>query len=247
LKSIIFAEIFNINLEVNKKVTYKNIGLIDYKKAWDYQENLFAEILAVKELNRKDKNNLRTYNHVLFCEHPHVYTIGKSGNQENLLISNEFLANKGATLLKINRGGDITYHGPGQLVGYPILDLENFQVSIKEYIYGLEDVIINVLQHYNISGTRVDGATGVWLDAGNNLKERKICAFGIRASHLVTMHGFALNVNTDLEYFGYIVPCGLKGKGVTSLQNEVGRHIDIDEVSQLIIKEFNDVFGMEFI
>ena len=247
LESIIFEEIFNGNLKVNKKVTYNNIGLIEYKKAWDYQEYLFDKIQVAKELNQKGKDNLLTPNYMLFCEHPHVYTIGKSGNPKNLLITDEFLASKNATLFKINRGGDITYHGPGQLIGYPILDLDNFKVSIKEYVYGLEEAIINVLQYYNISGSRMDGATGVWLDAGNPLKERKICAFGIRASHLVTMHGFALNVNTNLEYFGYIVPCGLKDKGVTSLQNEIGKPIDMQEVKTLIAGELKKIFGMEFI
>ena len=243
----IFARVFLRKLVVNKKVTYKNIGSIDYKKSWDYQESLFNEILYKKNINRKNKSDLLTHNYLLFCEHPHVYTIGKSGNQDNLLISDDFLASKGASLFKINRGGDITYHGPGQLIGYPILDLNNFNISIKEYIFGLEDVIIKVLQHYKITGTRLDGATGVWIDAGNPQKERKICAFGIRASHLVTMHGFALNVNTNLEYFGYIVPCGLKGKGVTSIQKELGRPIDLDEVKNLIKMELVNVFGMEFI
>ncbi len=232
---------------MNKKVKYNNIGLIEYKKAWDYQEGFFNDILATKDHNRQEKTNIPTSNYLLFCEHPHVYTIGKSGNRDNLLISNDFLASKGASLFKINRGGDITYHGPGQLVGYPILDLENFKVSIKDYIYNLETVIINVLQQYNITASRMYGATGVWLDVGKPKKERKICAFGIRASHLVTMHGFALNVNTNLDYFGYIIPCGLVDKGVTSLQNELGRPIDINEVKLLIKKEFKIVFGMEFI
>ena len=232
---------------MKKKVTYKNIGLTEYQQAWDYQEGLFDEILAIKNRNQQNKKNLLTPNYMLFCEHPHVYTIGKSGNQDNLLISDEFLASKGASLFKINRGGDITYHGPGQLVGYPILDLDNFKISIKEYIYRLEKIIINVLQQYNITASRMNGATGVWLDAGDPKKERKICAFGIRTSRLVTMHGFALNVNTNLDYFGYIIPCGLVGKGVTSLQNELGRLIDINEVRHLIKEEFKIVFGMEFI
>ncbi len=232
---------------MNKKVTYNNIGLIEYKKAWDYQESLFKKILTEKEHNKKSNDKVLVSNYLLFCEHPHVYTIGKSGNNENLLISDAFLANKGATLFKINRGGDITYHGPGQLVCYPILDLDNFKISIVDYISGLEDAIINVLKYYNINGSRMDGATGVWLDVGNPQKERKICAFGIRASHLVTMHGFALNVNTNLEYFDYIIPCGLTGKGVTSLQKELGRPIDMPEVRGLIKKELQRVFGMEFI
>ncbi len=232
---------------VNKKVKYSNLGLINYKKAWEYQEDLFDSILSDKEENRTSGSKKQTSNNFLFCEHPHVYTIGKSGNEGNLLISDELLKSKGASLYKINRGGDITYHGPGQLVGYPILDLDNFNISIKDYIYGLEQVIINTLSHYGIVGTRVHGATGVWLDAGNTKKERKICAFGIRVSHLVTMHGFALNVNTNLEYFGYIVPCGLVGKGVTSMQNELGVYVNMQEVMKLIKDEMLSIFGMEFI
>jgi len=236
-----------LHLKVNKKVKFNNIGLIEYKKAWDYQERLFNDIIAVKEQNKKRENIIPTSNHLLFCEHPHVYTIGKSGNKDNLLISDDFLVSKGASLFSINRGGDITYHGPGQLVGYPILDLDNFKVSIKDYIYSLEEIIINVLQRYNITGSRMKGATGVWLDVGVPTKERKICAFGIRASHLVTMHGFALNVNTNLDYFGYIIPCGLVDKGVTSMQNELGKLVDIAEVKSFVKEEFYSIFGMEFI
>ncbi len=231
----------------NKKVTYKNIGLIEYKKAWDYQEKLFDEIVAVKEQNRKAEHKQPTPNYLLFCEHPHVYTIGKSGKQENMLISDDFLKSKGATLFKINRGGDITYHGPGQIVGYPILDLDNFGVSIKNYIYNLEEVIIRALKYYNIVATRSEGATGVWLDVGNPQKERKICAMGVRTSHWVSMHGFAFNINTNLDYFGYIVPCGIQGKSVTSLQKELGKPIDITEVQEVLKKEFYNVFGMEII
>ncbi len=164
-----------------------------------------------------------------------------------MLISDDFLKSKGATLFKINRGGDITYHGPGQIVGYPILDLDNFGVSIKNYIYNLEEVIIRTLKHYNIVATRSEGATGVWLDVGNPQKERKICAMGVRTSHWVSMHGFAFNVNTSLDYFGYIVPCGIQGKSVTSLQKELGKPIDITEVQEVLKKEFYNVFGMEII
>ena len=231
----------------NKKVTYKNLGLIDYKKAWDYQEELFNEIVVVKEKNRKAEYKQPTPNYLLFCEHPHVYTIGKSGKQENMLISDDFLKSKGATLFKINRGGDITYHGPGQIVGYPILDLNNFGVSIKNYIYNLEEVIIRTLKHYNIVATRSEGATGVWLDVGNPQKERKICAMGVRTSHWVSMHGFAFNINTNLDYFGYIVPCGIQGKSVTSLQMELGKPIDTKEVQKVLKKEFINVFDMEII
>ncbi len=230
----------------NKNVEYRNIGLIDYKEAWDYQENLFDEIVAIKERNRKAEVKEPSHNYLIFCEHPHVYTIGKSGKEENLLISEEFLASKGAKLYKINRGGDITYHGPGQVVGYPILDLDNFGVSIKNYIDGIEEVIIRTLKHYNIAATRSSGATGVWLDAENPMLARKICAIGVRTSHWVSMHGFAFNVNTNLDYFNYIVPCGIQGKAVTSLQKELGKPVDIAEVHELLKAEFKEVFKMNF-
>ena len=231
---------------MNKKVTYRNIGLVDYKKAWDCQEELFDEIFATKENNRKDEHKNITPNYLLFCEHPHVYTIGKNGNKENLLISDEFLKNRGAQLYRTNRGGDITYHGPGQIVGYPILDLDNFGISIKNYIYGLEEVIIRTLQYWNIVATRTERATGVWLDEGHPVNSRKIGAIGARISNLVSMHGFALNVNTNLDYFGFIVPCGIKGKSVTSLQKELGREIEIEEVQDILKSEFSNVFGMVF-
>lgn len=231
---------------VNKTVIYKNLGLIEYKKAWDYQEELFKEIFTIKGENRKYEHKNITPNYLLFCEHPHVYTIGKSGNQENLLISDEFLKRKGASLIKTNRGGDITYHGPGQITGYPILDLDNFGGSIKNYIYGLEEVIIRTLQHWNIEATRSEGATGVWLDEGHPAITRKIGAIGARISNLVSMHGFALNVNTNLDYFGYIIPCGLKGKSATSLQQELGRQVEIEEVQDILLKEFSSVFEMKF-
>ncbi|MFK5855298.1 MAG: lipoyl(octanoyl) transferase LipB [Bacteroidota bacterium] len=232
---------------MNKKVIFENVGLLKYNEALEYQESLFNEIFSTKEKNKGAGVKHQTSNYLLLCEHPHVYTIGKSGNEANLLISDEFLTSKGASVHRVNRGGDITYHGPGQLVGYPILDLDNFKVSIKDYIYGLEEAIINVLHKYNIIASRMNGATGVWLDAGNPKKERKICAFGIRASRLVTMHGFALNVNTNLEYFGYIVPCGLVGKGVTSMQKELGGVIDVSDVQNLIKEELHSILKMEFI
>lgn len=231
---------------MDKKVIYRNIGLIDYKEAWDYQENLFNEIVSIKEKNRKAEIKESSHNYLLFCEHPHVYTIGKSGKEDNLLISEEFLKSKGASLIKINRGGDITYHGPGQIVGYPILDLDNFGVSIKDYIYRLEKVLIRTLQHFDIVASRLAGATGVWLDTGHPQNERKICAIGVRTSHWVSMHGFAFNVNTNLDYFGYIVPCGIQGKSVTSLKQELGKHIDIHRVQNVLKQEFQYVFGMEF-
>ncbi len=231
---------------MNKKAIFKNIGLIEYKEAWDYQEKLFNEIVSIKERNRKAEVKESSHNYLLFCEHPHVYTIGKSGNQENLLISEDFLKSKGATLHKINRGGDITYHGPGQIVGYPILDLDNFGVSIKNYIDGIEEVIIRTLKHFDITATRSDGATGVWLDAEDPIKARKICAIGVRTSHWVSMHGFAFNVNTNLDYFNYIVPCGIQGKAVTSLQKELGKEINVEMVQELLKKEFTNVFKMKF-
>lgn len=231
---------------MNKDVIYRNIGTIEYNEAWGYQENLFNEIVTIKEKNRVSEVKEPSHNYLLFCEHPHVYTIGKSGKEDNLLVSEEFLKSKGASLIKINRGGDITYHGPGQIVGYPILDLDNFGISIKDYIYRLEEVLICTLQHFDIVASRLAGATGVWLDAGHLQNERKICAIGVRTSHWVSMHGFAFNVNTNLDYFGYIVPCGIQGKSVTSLKQELGNHIDIPQVQNILKQEFQSIFGMEF-
>ena len=223
----------------------KDLGLIDYKKAWDYQENLFQQVVDAKQKNRKSEQKEPTPNHLIFCQHPHVYTLGKSGKDANLLINEDFLKSKGATLYRINRGGDITYHGPGQVVGYPILDLDNFGVSIKSYIFQIEEVIIKTLSQFGITATRSEGATGVWLDADHPAKARKICAIGVRTSHWVSMHGFALNVNTDLNYFEYIVPCGIQGKGVTSIQKELGKPIEISEVHDLLRISFQEVFGMD--
>lgn len=230
---------------INHQVKYHDLGLIDYQKAWDTQEEFFDQVVAVKETNRKAEIPELTPNFLLFCSHPHVYTLGKSGNDSNLLINEDFLASKGATFYRINRGGDITYHGPGQIVGYPILDLDNFGVSIKSYIDKLEEVIIRTLKHYGIDATRSDGATGVWLDTNIPGKARKICAIGVRTSHWVSMHGFAFNINTNLDYFNYIVPCGIQGKGVTSLQKELGREVDEKEVQEILKEEFKTVFGME--
>lgn len=232
---------------VNKNVKNINIELIDYQKAWDYQEKLFDEIVSIKENNRKNDIKSATPNFLIYCEHPNVYTIGKSGKQDNLLISEDFLKSKGASLYRINRGGDITYHGPGQIVGYPILDLDNFGVSIKNYIHNLEEVIIKTLNHFDVFATRSEGATGVWLDSDNPIKARKICAIGVRTSHWVSMHGFALNINTNLDYFNYIVPCGIQGKSVTSIAKELGKEIDIKDVHLILNNEFSSVFGMQFI
>lgn len=198
---------------------------IDYKIAWDNQESLFQKIIETK----KEGNNTRELETIFLCEHPHVYTLGKNGQVNNLLINEDFLNKINASFYKIDRGGDITYHGPGQLVGYPILDLENHGGSLKGYIHKIEEAIIQTLTHYGIEGARLEGATGVWLD-GNTPNARKICAIGVRASHFVTMHGFALNVNTDLTYFNHINPCGFVDKGVTSMQKELGREIAMDEV-----------------
>ncbi len=232
---------------MNKKVFLQNLGLIDYKDAWDYQETLFNKVVAAKQAKRDREEKQPTPNYLLFCQHPHVYTLGKSGKETNLLISEDFLKSKGAALYRINRGGDITYHGPGQIVCYPILDLDNFGFSIKSYIYHLEEVIIRSMARYDITATRLDGATGVWLDTDNPAKARKICAIGVRTSHWVSMHGFALNVNTDLNYFDYIIPCGITGKAVTSMQKELGKEMDIEEVMQVLIEEFEKVFGMEVV
>lgn len=231
---------------MNKKIQLQDLGNLDYKKTWDYQEELFKGIVDVKIQNRKDETNLPTPNYFLFVEHPHVYTLGKSGDISNLLLSEKQLESKGATFYKINRGGDITYHGPGQIVGYPILDLENFFTDIHKYLRFLEEVIILTLADYNIIGTRSEGETGVWLGVGTPFA-RKICAMGVRASRWVTMHGFALNVNADLGYFDNIIPCGIKGKAVTSLHAELGKEINEEEVKEKILNYFKQLFEAEFI
>ena len=232
---------------MNKQVQLQDLGQKDYKQTWDYQEELFKEIVDLKIQNRKDETNLATPNFFLFVEHPHVYTLGKSGDLSNLLLSEKQLEAKGATFYKINRGGDITYHGPGQVVGYPILDLENFFTDIHKYLRFLEEVIILTLAEYNITGTRSEGETGVWLDVGTPFA-RKICAMGVRASRWVTMHGFALNVNTDLGYFDNIIPCGIRGKAVSSLNVELGiQKVDEEEVKQKIVRHFLALFEAELI
>ena len=208
-------------------------GLIDYAQAWSNQEEIFNHIIETKKEGKPTLDLER----VILCEHPHVYTLGKSGEQNNLLINDEFLSKINATFFKIDRGGDITYHGPGQLVGYPILDLENHHVSLKEYIHIIEEAIIMTIAEYGIVGTRLDGATGVWLDVGTP-KARKICAIGVRASKFVTMHGYALNVNTDLSYFNHINPCGFIDKGVTSIQKETQKNVAMSDVKALFEKHF---------
>jgi len=228
-----------------QKIKLKELGLQDYRKTWDYQEELFKGTVDIKINNRKNNLSEQTPNYFLFVEHPHVYTLGKNGDLSNLLLNEEQLKAKGATFYKINRGGDITYHGPGQIVGYPILDLENFFTDIHKYLRFLEEVIIKTLADYNIQSERSEGETGVWLDVGTPFA-RKICALGVRASRWVTMHGFALNVNTNLGYFDNIIPCGIKGKAVTSLEVELGKKIPIEEVKEKILKHFIELFDVEF-
>lgn len=230
---------------MNKTVIIKNLGKIDYKKCWDYQEFLFSETLKQKSNNRKNNTNIKTKNYLVFCEHPHVYTLGKSGDQNNLLINDAVLKKNGAKFYKINRGGDITYHGPGQIVGYPILDLDNFFTDISKYLRLLEEVIILTLKDYNLVGQRSEGETGVWLDVGKH-NARKICAIGVKSSRWVTMHGFAFNVNTDLSYFNNIIPCGIINKGVTSLKKELNTVVDVEDVVLKIQNNFKDLFGVTF-
>ena len=221
-----------------------NLGLIDYKEAWEYQEKLFDGIVQVKRNNHNlSKTSIsKTSNYLIFCEHPNVYTLGKSGKQQHLLINQQELIEKNATFYKINRGGDITYHGPGQIVAYPILDLDNFFTDIHKYLRLLEESVIRTLAEYNIIADRSKGETGVWIDVDNPLKARKICAMGVRASRWVTMHGLALNVNVDLTYFDSIVPCGIQNKKVTSMKNELGKNISTSEVQQKLTKHFSELF-----
>jgi lipoyl(octanoyl) transferase len=231
---------------MNKKVSFKDLGLIDYKECWDFQEELFAEILAVKSYNRKENKTVETNNHLIFCEHPHVYTLGKSGDEKNLLVNEDYLKSRGATFHKINRGGDITYHGPGQLVGYPILDLDNFFTDIHKYLRFLEEAVILTLKEYGLESERSPGETGVWFDVGTP-KARKICALGVKSSRWVTMHGFAFNINSDLSYFGNIIPCGINDKSVTSLQKELGKEMDMNEVRNKLKAHLVELFEIEII
>jgi len=229
---------------MNKKVEFIDWGLTDYQEAWDRQELIFNQTIAVKTDNRNNNTTLETPNHLVFVEHPHVYTLGKSGHPENLLLDERGLIEKEATYYKINRGGDITYHGPGQIVGYPILDLDNFFTDIHLYLRTLEDAIILTLKDYGIPSGRYPGFTGVWLDADNE-KARKICAMGVRCSRWVTMHGFAFNVNTDLNYFKNIVPCGIDDKDVTSMQRELGHALDMEEVKGVLKGHISSLFHMD--
>ncbi len=232
---------------MNKVVTITDLGLRDYKETWDYQERIFKSILDTKMGNRRNGTHQPTQNHFLFVEHPHVFTLGKSGDPSNLLAAPAILESKGAQFYKINRGGDITYHGPGQIVGYPILDLDNFFTDIHKYLRYLEEMVILTLEEYGIKGERSKGETGVWLDVGSPFA-RKICAMGVRASRWVTMHGFALNVNTDLGYFDLMIPCGIKGKAVTSLNAELGgKGVDVAGVKEKLSRHFKTLFHAELV
>ena len=230
----------------NKEVQFVDLKLIEYKQAWDLQETLLNRIATVKLANRglHDVSKNGTNNYLLFCEHPHVYTLGKSGDESHLLLQESFLENIGATYFKTNRGGDITYHGPGQLVGYPILDLENFYTDIHLYLRMLEEAIIKTCEGFGLIAGRIEGLTGVWIDPTSD-KARKICALGVKASRWISMHGFALNVNTDLTYFSHIVPCGIATRGVTSLQQELGREMDLQAVSDIVKGHLSHLFKME--
>ncbi len=220
------------------KFNYIDLGLKDYKECWDYQEKLMAEVVNDKRTSGKPSAK----NHFLLVEHPHVYTLGKSGDEKNLLAHGDFLRKIEATFYKINRGGDITYHGPGQLVGYPIIDLENYKIGVREYIEKMEDAIIETIAEYGLTGGRKKDATGIWLDFEHKVRARKICAIGVRVSRFVTMHGFALNVNTDMRYYNYINPCGFASSAVTSIQQELGKEIPMDEVKILLMGKFNKLY-----
>lgn len=222
---------------------------MDYKACWDFQESLFNETIAQKIANRnlEPEHQIETKNHLLFVEHPHVYTLGKSGDASHLLINDSQLEEKNATYYKINRGGDITYHGPGQLVGYPILDLDHFFTDIHKYLRLLEETIILTLDEYGIKAGRSKGETGVWLDEDNIFKARKICAMGVRCSRWVTMHGWGFNVNSDLNYFSNIVPCGIQDKAVTSLNKELGQDVDMNDIKEKLKKHFSVLFECDII
>ena len=227
-----------LRCKIVTEFNYNDLGLKDYKECWDYQEQLLSEIIEAKRSEGKPAAK----NYFLLVEHPHVYTLGKSGDEKNLLANAGFLKKINATYYKINRGGDITYHGPGQIVGYPIIDLEHFKIGVREYIEKMEDAIIATIAEYGLDGSRKEGATGVWLDAGHKVRARKICAIGVRVSRYVTMHGFALNVNTDMRYFNYINPCGFATYGVTSIQQELEKEISMDEVKGVLKEKFNRIF-----
>jgi len=230
-----------VNTVINREVTFIDLGLTDYQAGWDFQTTHYESIIAQKIANR-DTVPVATDNFLIFCEHPHVFTLGKSGKEENLVIPREELSRISATYHHINRGGDITYHGPGQLVVYPVIDLENFFTDIHLYMRSLEEVVIRVLADFGITAGRYEGLTGVWLDAGAPARARKICAMGVKTSRWVTLHGLALNVNTDLNYFNFIIPCGISDKAVTSMEKELGHSVNMEEVKKSLLKNFLAVF-----
>lgn len=238
-----------MNVNINKATEFIDLDLIDYKEAWDYQLQLFDKILKVKARNRELPANdqIITNNYLIFCEHPHVFTLGKSGDENNLLVKKDQLHTILATYHQTNRGGDITYHGPGQIVGYPVIDMENFFTDIHKYMRFLEEAVIQTLKEYGVESGRIPGLTGVWLDVDDESKARKICALGVKTSRWVTMHGFAFNVNTDLNYFDYIVPCGISDKAVTSLAKELGRNVDMSEVEKILRGKIVEQFGMQLV
>jgi lipoyl(octanoyl) transferase len=235
-----------------RQVYFKDFGIIEYKAAWDYQDELMQRNLSIKAKAYSQTGNVvenlaDTTDYFLLCAHPAVYTLGKSGSMEHLLVNDQRLKELGVSFYNTNRGGDITFHGPGQIVGYPVLDLEHYGTDLGKYMRNLEEIMIRMLAYYGIEAGRVKGATGVWLDPEVPSRARKICAMGVKCSRWITMHGFALNVNTDLNYFNYIVPCGITDKSVTSMQKELGRAVDINEVSEILKREFENVFGVQLV
>jgi len=235
-----------------RKIYFRDLGEIEYGDAWKMQEEMMKQGLDIKSSwfnvpNAPNPVDMGIKNYLLFCQHPHVYTLGKSGHLENLLLANDRLKELNVGFYNTNRGGDITYHGPGQIVGYPVLDLEQFFTDLGRYMRNLEETIIRALLYYGIVGDRLPGATGVWLDPDDPMKARKICAMGVRSSRWITIHGFALNVNTDMSYFDNIVPCGIKDKKVTSIENELGKRVDEEEVKLLLKKAFSEVFETEVV
>lgn len=240
MKILFYLVLYN-NTLMNKNIQIHDLGLLEFNEAYKYQLNLFDKIVDIKISNRKTDLKEPTSNHLIFVEHHNVYTLGKSGKHSNLLISKDELKNKKIQFINTNRGGDITFHGPGQIVCYPILDLDNFFTDLNKYLRSLEEVVIKTLKYYNISGERSKNETGVWIKS--NKIEKKICALGVKASRWVTMHGLALNVNTDLSYFENIIPCGIKNKSITSISNEYGKEMNIEDVKEKIIENFLDVFS----
>jgi len=238
-----------VNAIINRQTQFIHLGLIDYQQAWDYQASLFSKILEVKKANRDlpVEQQVATENFLLFCEHPHVFTLGKSGDEANLKIEKENLHTIQASYVHTNRGGDITYHGPGQIVGYPVIDLENFFTDIHQYMRLLEEAVIQTLAEFGISAGRIPGLTGVWLDVDDETRARKICALGVKTSRWVAMHGFAFNVNVDLNYFNYIVPCGIDDKVVTSMELELGKKQDMKAVEEILKTKLAHLFKMELV